>query len=109
MAKYKFSKTDGASIDQTKAKQWMKKYEDKHPDGIRAYFFGSDLINKIITHPDAVGMRIYFSYGDEEKMQMVLIGAREDGTNIWPTEAGKDMPVGGGTIGDNGLPCPPYC
>jgi len=108
MAKYKFSKTDGGPIDQNKAKTWMKKYDDKHPDGIRAYFFGSDIIRKIIDNPEAVGMRIYFSYGDEDKLQTVLIGAREDGTNIWPTGEGKDMPAGG-TVADMGLPCPPYC
>jgi hypothetical protein len=106
MAKYKFSKTDASAIDPTKAKQWMKKYEDKHPGAIRAYFFGADLINKIVNHPEAVGMRVYFSYGDEDNLQMVLIGAREDGTNIWPDD-GKD--TGGGTVGDMGLPCPPYC
>lgn len=109
MAKYKFSKTDGAPIDPNKAKQWMKKYEDKHPGGIKAYFFGTDLINKIVTHPEAVGMRIYFSYGDEDKMQVVLIGTREDGTNIWPNGSEKDGDGGGGTVGDSGVPCPPYC
>jgi hypothetical protein len=54
-------------------------------------------------------MRVYFSYGDEDKMQLVLIGAREDGTNIWPSDVGKDGGGTGGTIGDNGMPCPPYC
>jgi len=53
-------------------------------------------------------MRIYLSYGDEDKLQMVLLGAREDGTNIWPTDSGKDD-SGGGTVGDTGFPCPPYC
>ena len=40
MADYKLSKTDGGSIDPTKAKTWMKKYKDKHKDGVHAYFFG---------------------------------------------------------------------
>jgi hypothetical protein len=109
MAKYKFSKTDGGPIDQNKAKQWMNKYSERHLGGVTAYFFGSDIINKILSHPEAVGMRVYFSYGDEDKMQLVLIGAREDGTNIWPSDVGKDGGGTGGTIGDNGMPCPPYC
>jgi hypothetical protein len=108
MAKYKFSKNDGSAIDPNKAKQWMKKYEDKHPNSVRGYFFGTDLIQKILAHPEAVGMRVYLTYGDEEKLQMVLIGAREDGTSIWPTDVGKDG-AGGGTVGDMGIPCPPYC
>ena len=108
MAKYKFAKTDAGAIDPNKAKQWMKKYEDKHPDGIKAYFFGSDIIRKLIDHPEAMGMRVYFSYGDEDKLQMVLIAAREDGTNIWPDATGKDS-GNGGTVVDSGMPCPPYC
>lgn len=108
MSKYKFSKNVGGPIDQNKAKHWMKKYQDKHPDGTRAYFFGTDIIQKIVSHPEAVGMRVYFSYGDEDNLQLVLIGAREDGTNIWPDDSGKDMPAGG-TVADLGLPCPPYC
>lgn len=108
MADYKLSKTAGGAIDPTKAKNWMNKYKDKHTDHIHAYFFGSDIIRKIIDHPEAVGMRIYFSYGDEDKLQMVLIGANEDGDNIWPdNQEGKDG--GGGTVADGGTPCPPYC
>lgn len=106
MSNYKFSKKDGGPIDGAKAKHWMKKWQDKHPDGVRAYFFGTDLIEKILSHPEAVGMRVYFGVGDEDKTQIILIGAREDGSNIWP-EGGKDSP--GGTIGDNGLACPPLC
>lgn len=89
-----------------KAKQWMKKYEDRHPGEVRAYFFGSDIIRTIIDHEEAVGMRVYLAEGDEGNLQMVLIGAREDGSSIWPTE-GKDTK--GGTVGDTGSPCPPYC
>lgn len=107
MGNYKFSKKDGGPIDSAKAKHWMKKWEDKHPDGIRAYFFGKDLIEKIVNHPEAVGMRVYFGIGDEDKTQIVLIGAREDGSNIWP-QGEKGDPTGG-TVGDNGLACPPYC
>jgi hypothetical protein len=103
---YKFSKKDGGPIDQGDAVKWIEKYKAKHKDGIHAYFFGTDIIRKIIDNPEAVGMRIYFAYGDEDKTQMVLIGAREDGSNIWPS-LGKDG--GGGTVADNGMPCPPYC
>lgn len=106
MSNYKFSKRDGGPIDSAKAKHWMKKWDDKHPDGIKAYFFGTDLIEKILSHPEAVGMRVYFGIGDEDKTQIILIGAREDGSNIWP-EDGKDTK--GGTIGDNGVACPPNC
>ena len=108
MEKYKFSKKDGSAIDQVDAKKWIEKYKEKHKDGVHAYFFGEDIIRKIIDNPEAVGMRIYFGYGDKEKIQLVLIGTREDGSNIWPNLTGKDGD-GGGTVADAGKPCPPYC
>jgi hypothetical protein len=92
----------------------VKKYRDKHKDAVRAYFFGTELIDTIIHQEGAVGMRIYLAYGDEkdpatkeDRLQMVLVGVKEDGTVMWPTEEGKDNP--GGTAGDQGVPCPPYC
>ena len=109
MKDYKFSTTHGGPIDHNDAKRWIAKYKEKHKDGIHAYFFGSDIIRKVIDHPEAVGMRIYFGYGDEDKKQVVLIGSREDGSNIWPDGVEKDSKAGGGTVADNGIPCPPYC
>lgn len=114
MSKYKFKKTDGGAIDANKGKEWIKKWDDKHKGAVRAYFFGTDIIESILHQEGAVGMRIYLGYGDEkdpatgqDRVQMVLVGAREDGSNIWPDAVGKDKP--GGTVADNGYPCPPYC
>ncbi len=106
MKDFKFSKTHGGPIDQGVAKKWMKKYEDRHTGAPHAYFFGKDLIQKIIDHPEAVGMHVYFAYGEEDNKQVVLIGTREDGSNIWPG-ADKDS-SDSGTVGDNGYPRPPY-
>jgi len=109
MSKYKFSKKDAGPIDPAKARLWMKKYEDKNPKAIKAYFFGDDIIRKIIDNPEAVGMRVYFALGDDDQMQLVLIGAREDGSNIWPDDVGKDGSTTTASVGDNGMSCPPYC
>lgn len=107
MKDFKFSKKLGGPIDAGVAKKWMEKYQECHKEKncVHAYFFGSDLIRKIIDHPEAVGMRVYFGYGDEDKKQVILIGTREDGSNIWPN-GGKDG--SSGTVGDQGYPSPPY-
>lgn len=104
--KYKFKKTIGGPIQMNEAEEWMARYKAKNPKGPWAYFFGEDLIRKIIDHPEAVGMRVYLGLNKEDRIQMVLIGAREDGTNILGS-MGKDMDPG--VAGDNGYPCPPYC
>lgn len=108
MNHYKFKKSDGGPISKRDAEGWIGRYKKKHPNGPWAFFFGEDIINKIVDHPEAVGMRIYFGYADDnDKLQLILVGTREDGTNIWPDENGKDS--SSCTAGDAGLPCPPYC
>jgi len=114
MSKYKFSKKVGKNIPNSQATTWINNYQKKHKDGIHAYFYGTEIIHKILSHPEAVGMRIYlgYSHDDETKketLQMVLVGAREDGSNIW-SDTSLDTPGDGhGSAADNGTPCPPYC
>lgn len=114
MSKYKFSKKVGKEIVDSEATNWIDLYKKKHKDGIHAYFFGSDIIHKILKHPEAVGLRVYLGYSvDEEtkkeKLQMVLIGAREDGSSIWSDSSLGSPGDGHGSVGDGGAPCPPYC
>ncbi len=104
--KHKFSKKDGGPIDQGVAKKWTERYKEKHPDGIHAYFFGEDIIRTIIEAPGSEGMRIMLGYNDEGDTQMLLIGTRADGSNIWPDELGKDG-SSRGTVGEGGVPSPP--
>lgn len=104
---YELKPTDGSSIDPAKAKALMENYSMKFPDSIKAYFFGHDLIDQIINEQEAVGMRIYLGYNnDEGKIQMLLVGSRADGSDIWPTDTNK---INSAVIGDTGVPCPPYC
>jgi hypothetical protein len=106
---HKYSKKEGSPIDHAQAKGWMKKFRDKYPgkDVVIARFFGADIVNKVVNHPESVGMRVYFGDDDHDQMEIFLVGVREDGSDIWPT-AGKDG-GGGGTIANGSLPCPPYC
>lgn len=110
MAKYKFKKSDGGPISKSDAEKWIERYKKKHPDGPWAFFFGDDIINAVIRDPEAVGMRVYLGYKEQdgkEQLQMLLIGAREDGSNIWPNAEGKDG--SNRLVGDQGMSCPPYC
>lgn len=113
MSKHEYKKTDGGPIDSATAKKWMARYRDIHgKDAIRAYFFGTDIVEKIVRHPEAVGLRVYLgnNENDKDKLQMFLIGVRKDGSNIWPEgSALRDGGNGGGEIGDHAWPCPPMC
>ena len=115
MSKYKFSKKDAGPIDEGLAQDSIKRYQDKNPNAIKAYFYGDDIIRKIIDHNDAVGMRIYFGLAEDGRIQLFLVGAREDGSNIGLNNVGGSVTelaaraTAQEVVGDNGMACPPYC
>jgi hypothetical protein len=110
---YKLSPDVGKPISKATADKWIKNHEQKHPgkDSIRAHFFGSDIINELLAQDGCVGMRIYYATNDEGVKQLLLVGAREDGSNIWPD--GKGDPelesAASGLIVDASTTCPPFC
>lgn len=109
---------DGKPIGNDKVERMLKKYNDHHkdPEEIRAEFFGRDVIEEILKQKDCVGIRVYYAYDDtaggdlKKEKRLLLVGAREDGSNIWSINSGgKDGNGGGGTVADDGKICPPYC
>jgi hypothetical protein len=107
---YKLSPSDGAPIEKVKADKWIKKYRDKHPDKneIIARFYGKDIIEKIFSQEGCVGIRIYSAIGDSDEKQFLIVGAKEDGSNIWPSN-GQTIVAQDAIIADASKPCPPYC
>lgn len=101
------SPTDGQAIGKAQAKAWIDAYKKNHPNQVWAQFYGSDHLYAILKQSDCVGIRIYSTHGDGDKNQLVLVGARADGTNIWPK--GDDPDDGSMIILDFGPPCPPFC
>lgn len=109
---YKLSPDVGKPITKATANKWIENYHEKHPkkDAIRARFFGSDIINQILEQDKCVGIRIYYATNDEGEKQLLLVGAREDGSNIWPDDDASVVDASAsGLIVDASSPCPPFC
>ncbi|MEQ8243776.1 hypothetical protein [Fulvivirga sp.] len=101
-----FNGREGSPISLDVAKSWTKKYRDANKGKTRAIFYGKEKLQELLNEPGAMGIRIYFAVDDSGDNSLVLVSATEDQNNILPTNEGKD---GGGTILDNGKPCPPDC
>jgi len=110
---YKLSPDVGKPISKETADRWIKNHDKKHPEkgSIRAHFFGSDIINKLLAQDKCVGLRIYYATNDEGVKQLLLVGAREDGNNIWPDGHGSQdgQEATAGLIVDASNTCPPFC
>ncbi|HEY8934928.1 MAG TPA: hypothetical protein VIM65_06885 [Cyclobacteriaceae bacterium] len=110
---YKLDPDIGKPISKETAERWIQNHRDKHPhkDEIRARFFGTNIIEEILHQDLCVGIRIYYATSDEGEKQLLLVGTREDGSNIWPDGAGDSTITSKATgiIADASSPCPPYC
>lgn len=92
----------GHSIRVEEAKRWIGNFQKKHPGKPESFFFGEDPIVRIISHNDAVGFKIYQACSDDNSSQLIMVGTREDGSEIWPVSEGKqgtDAHIG------MGVPC----
>lgn len=108
MAKYKFTGGEGGPIDRETAERWIKRYQDGHAGKTKAHFFGEKIIKEILNGPGCKGIRIYYARNEDDGHELILMGADENGQNIWPdNSAGKGG--GGGLIADQSSKCPPYC
>lgn len=127
---YTFKKTDGGPISKTSADALITAYKAANPEGPWAFFFGEDIIQRVIDQEQAVGMRVYLGLNEEKKVTAMLVGTTEDGKDLWPSEkvsattvtkastsgdgdddTGTEDPGDDtdGVVGDQNFPCPPYC
>ncbi len=98
----------GDPISLETAKAWTANYRSKYPEEIKAHFFGSEIINKILAQSDCIGMRMYYAIDDNGGKQIILVGVDSNGNNMEPTtlELNLDDP---NTIADISYPCPSFC
>lgn len=99
---------DGQRISKADAKNLITDYKTKNPDQVWAQFYGSNKLNEILNQNECIGIRIYVTTNAAGKNQLVLVGAKKDGNNVWPKVDTPDSNVGG-MILEFGSPCPPIC
>jgi len=80
------------------AAEWTKNYRDAHPDGLKAHFFGKDILNDILAQPNCVGIRVYYALDRDGVQQMIMVGADANENDLYD-----------GIIAEVSRPCPPYC
>lgn len=93
-----FNGTEGASISLSTAGEWTENYRNANPNGVKAIFFGKDILTNILNQDNCLGIRIYFAHDDEGNQRLVLVGA----------DAAEDDLIYG-VVADYGSPCPASC
>lgn len=125
MAK-KFKPDVGSKVSKKDAQDWIDKYDrerrkDKNHD-TKSVFYGRDALLRLLAEDGSTGITFFFALKPDEetkkdRVQLVLVPTREDGTLIWDdgavektsTLSATSAPDSSSGPVDNGLMCPPNC
>ncbi len=93
-----FNGTEGESIELALASTWTANFREEFPEGIKAHFFGREIINQILEQEGCMGIRIFNALDDEGNAKLIIVGADQeesDQTN--------------GILAEFAKPCPAIC
>jgi len=68
--------------------------------------FDRQTFDQILSQPDCQKIRLYFSMDKDLKLRIIIVGVNSKDQDILPAATAND---GGGSIGEQGSLCPPYC
>ena len=122
---HKFKPNVGTKVSKTDAEDWIAKYDKTHrkdkDHDTKSVFYGRDALLRLLSEESSTGITFFFALKPDEetkkdKVQLVLVPTREDGTLIWgddssvakSTSSAAVYDATGGPV-DNGLACPPSC
>jgi hypothetical protein len=91
----------GAKIPNETAKRWIANHDKKNPDGIKYYLFGKETFQRLLSQPNAVGIRLCNAYDDSGNPVIVMVAV--DGKNSLLDGALQEG------FDDASQKCPPVC
>jgi len=104
-------------MGQSKAKQWVKKYQKENPDAaVKGWLFGDDILEALINNKGCEGIWFFKGINDDGEEKLVMFPADKDG-NLLDNKikslgaAAANLKDGGDDNGaaDDGVSCPPFC
>lgn len=81
------------------AAEWTANYRATcAPGAPQAHFFGKEIISRILSQQDCMGIRIYYAKDETGKKQLIIVGADAKENDIYE-----------GIIAERSVLCPPIC
>jgi hypothetical protein len=72
----------GEEISHEMAADFVKAYEEAHPNENRGYHLGRNIIEKILAQPGCAGIRFYYGLNEEGQKTLVYVGMDADGKDL---------------------------
>ena len=92
-----FDGTEGGEITLQEAAEMTARYRHDNPNETIAHFFGREILERILSQEGCMGIRIYYGIDEDNKKQLVLVGADSEQND--QTEL----------VADLSWPCPLTC
>lgn len=72
--------------------------------------FDRSIFDTILAEKDCTYLRVYFGMDPDFKVKVILVGVDSQWQDILPAPSQEPQDgVDGGSIGEEGVPCPPWC
>ena len=72
----------GEEISHEMAADFVKAFEQAHPNENRGYHLGRNIIEKILAQPGCAGIRFYYGLNEEGQKTLVYVGMDADGKDL---------------------------
>lgn len=92
-----FDGTEGAEITLTEGAALTAAFRNRNFGSINGQFYGREILNRLLTQNNCVGIRFYFGLDTNGNHELVLVGVDSDENDL------TDFVV------ENGTGCPPRC
>jgi hypothetical protein len=93
-----FTGDEGEKFPLETAAEWTANYRKNNPNGIKAHFFGMNIIKEILAQEGCVGIRSYYALDDNGVQQLIMVGVDKDENDLYE-----------GIIAEMAIKCPPFC
>lgn len=104
----------GKTMDKSKAKKWVKKYQKENPNATFGWLFGDDVIDKLVHYEGCEGIWFFKALNDDGEEKLVMFPADKDG-NVLDKKM-KSLGAAAGNLRDGEFDpadfsevCPPNC
>lgn len=101
----------GKEISYETGAKMVKRHFDANPDDVMAHFVGRTAVEKILSQPGCIGMRMFYAVKDMGIRTLVLVGVDKNGNSMIELDAADSTTLSKkqGVIISGVRDCPPYC